>query len=98
MNANARIKGDVEFAGLHLVAVGGCGDGDDDVGELGLIGKDRRRREGGGGGDRRTGILHVGERTDCTVLGRAFRRGRRLRAWHGSGGIRCGGIGAVEGG
>ena len=32
MNADAGIKSDVELAGLLLVSVGGCGDGDDDVG------------------------------------------------------------------
>src|SRR5207249_581747 len=32
MNANAGIKGDVEFSGLLLVGVGGCGDGNDHVG------------------------------------------------------------------
>src|SRR5207245_10875283 len=72
VNANAGIKGDVEFAGLLLVGVGRSGDGDDHVGELGLIGKNLRSSKSSRGSDSGAGVLNVGESADGGIAAGGF--------------------------
>src|SRR5262249_55543983 len=97
-NANAGIDANVEGAGFLSIGVSRRGDGDDDIGERGAVGKGVGRGERGRGRSGRTGVLDVGESAyfagDAGIVARLGIG--RLRIGGCGGRVRRGGEGAFE--